>query len=209
MLTVHHLNNSRSQRILWLLEELEVKYDIKHYERDPDTSRAPAELKAIHPLGKSPVIVDGDNVIAETGAIIVYILDTYGKGRLRPKEGTQEYIEYVHFLHFAEGSAMLPLLLALYTGFLGEAAAPITPMIMNEIKGVLDYCEYQLIGNEYFAGDEMSGADIQMIFPLEAAKARGRLKGYEACLEYVDKIHKRPAYLRALERGGDYAYGPK
>lgn len=209
MLTVHHLNNSRSQRILWLLEELEIEYDIKHYARDPDTNKAPAELKTIHPLGKSPVIVDGDNVIAETGAIIVYILDTYGNGRLRPKEGTQEYIEYVHFLHFAEGSAMLPLLLALYTGFLGEAAAPITPMIMKEIKGVLDYCEYQLIGNEYFAGDALSGADIQMIFPLEAAKARGRLKGYESCLEYVDKIHKRPAYLRALERGGDYAYGPK
>ncbi len=209
MLTVHHLNNSRSQRILWLLEELQVEYEIKHYQRDPDTNRAPAELKAIHPLGKSPVIVDGDNVIAETGAIIVYILDTYGKGRLRPEEGTQDYIEYVHFLHFAEGSAMLPLLLALYTGFLGEAAAPITPMIMKEIKSVLDYCEYQLVANEYFAGDTLTGADIQMIFPLEAAKARGRLKGYEACLDYVAKIHKRPAYLKALARGGDYAYGPK
>lgn len=209
MITVHHLNNSRSQRILWLLEELDVEYDIKHYERDPITNRAPAELKVIHPLGKSPVIIDGDNVIAETGAIIVYILDAYGKGRLRPKEGTQDYIEYVHFLHFAEGSAMLPLLLALYTGFLGDAATPIQPLIMKEIKGVLDYCEYQLTANAYFAGDEITGADIQMIFPLEAAKARGRLKGYEACIDYVEKIHKRPAYLKALKRGGDYAYGPK
>jgi len=209
MLTVHHLNNSRSQRILWLLEELEIKYEIRHYQRDPDTSRAPAELKAIHPLGKSPVITDGDMVIAETGAIIVYILDKYGKGRLRPEAGTQDYIDYVHFLHFAEGSAMLPMLLALYTGFLGDAAAPIQPLIMNEIKGILDYCEYTLISRDYFAGDELTGADIQMIFPLEAAKARGRLKGYEACNEYVDKIHKRPAYLRALERGGSYAYGPK
>ena len=209
MITVHHLNNSRSQRILWLLEELEVEYEIKHYKRDPDTNRAPAELKAIHPMGKSPVIEDGDDVIAETGAIIVYILDKYGADKLRPKRGSQEYLDYVHFLHFAEGSAMLPLLLALYTGFLGDAAAPIQPIIMNEIKGVLDYCEYRLIRNEYFAGDKITGADIQMIFPLEAAKARGRLKGYEACNEFVDKIHKRAAYLKALERVGDYAYGPK
>lgn len=209
MLTVHHLNNSRSQRILWLLEELEIDYDIQHYQRDPDTNRAPAELKAIHPLGKSPVIIDGDTVVAETGAIIVYILDTYGKGRLRPEPGTRDYAQYVHFLHFAEGSAMLPFLLALYTGFLGQAAAPLTPLILGEIKGVLDYCEYQLIATPYFAGETLTGADIQMIFPLEAAKARGRLKDYEACQEYVDKIHKRPAYLRALERGGDYAYGPK
>ncbi len=209
MLTIHHLNNSRSQRILWLLEELGIDYDIRHYQRDPDTGRAPADLKAIHPLGKSPVIEDGDNIVAETGAIIVYLLDKYGDGKLRPEIETQEYIDYVHFLHFAEGSAMLPFLLALYTGYLGDAAAPITPLIMKEIQGVLDYCEYRLIRNDYFAGDRLTGADIQMIFPLEAAKARGRLKGYEACEDYVNKIHKRPAYLRALERGGDYAYGPK
>ncbi len=209
MLTVHHLNNSRSQRILWMLEELEVDYHIKHYKRDPDTNRAPAELKAIHPLGKSPVIEDGDNIIAETGAIVVYILDKYGKGRLRPAKNTQDYYDYVHFLHFAEGSAMLPFLLALYTGYLGEAAARIQPIIMKDMECVLDYCEYRLIRNEYFAGETLTGADIQMIFPLEAAKATGRLKGYDACIEFVDKIHKRPAYLRALERGGDYAYGPK
>ena len=209
MLTVHHLNNSRSQRVLWLLEELEVPYEIRFYQRDPHTQRAPAELKAIHPMGKSPVIEDGENIIAETGSIVVYILDKYGNGRLRPEADTQEYIDYVHFLHFAEGSAMLPLLLALYTGFLGEAADPIQPLIMQEIKGVLDYCEYHLIRNSYFAGEELTGADIQMIFPLEAARARGRLKGFDACNEYVDKIHKRPAYLRALEKGGDYAYGPK
>ena len=159
-------------------------------------------------MGKSPVIEDGDDIVAETGAIIVYILDKYGKGKLRPERGTQEYIDYVHFLHFAEGSAMLPFLLALYTSFLGEAAAPIQPMIMSEIKGVLDYCEYRLIRNDYFAGENLTGADIQMIFPLEAARARGRLIGFEACSEFVDRIHKRPAYLRALERGGEYAYGP-
>ena len=209
MLIVHHLNNSRSQRILWLLEELGTPYKIKHYARDPDTSRAPAELKAVHQLGKSPVIEDDGLIIAETGAIIVYLLDKFGDGKLRPAKGTQDYVDYVHFLHFAEGSAMLPLLLSLYTGFLGEAAAPIQPMIMSEIKAILDYCEYHLISKTWFAGDELTGADIQMVFPLEAAKARGRLKGYEACNEYVDRIHKRPAYLRALEKGGAYAYGPK
>lgn len=177
MLILHHLNNSRSQRIIWLLEELGVEYEIKPYQRDPDTQRAPAELKAVHQLGKSPVLEDDGLIIAETGAIIVYLLDKFGDGKLRPKKGTQEYVDYVHFLHFAEGSAMLPLLLALYTGFLGEAGAPIQPMIMSEIKAILDYCEYHLISKTWFAGDEMTGADIQMIFPLEAAKARGRLKG--------------------------------
>jgi len=209
MITVHHLNNSRSQRILWLLEELGTPYDIKFYERDKTTNRAPDELKAVHQLGKSPVIEDGELIVAETGAIIVYLLDKFGDGKLRPEKGTQEYVDYVHFLHFAEGSAMLPLLLSLYTGYLGDASAPIQPMIMGEIKAILDYCEYNLISKKWFAGDEITGADIQMVFPLEAAKARGRLKGYEACNEYVDRIHKRPAYLRALEKGGAYAYGPK
>ena len=209
MLILHHLNNSRSQRIIWLLEELGVEYEIKPYQRDPDTQRAPAELKAVHQLGKSPVLEDDGLIIAETGATIVYLLDKYGDGKLRPKKGTQEYVDYVHFLHFAEGSAMLPLLLALYTGFLGEAGAPIQPMIMSEIKAILDYCEYHLISKTWFAGDEMTGADIQMIFPLEAAKARGRLKGYDSCNEYVDRVHALPAYQRALEKGGPYAYGPK
>ena len=209
MLILHHLNNSRSQRIIWLLEELGVEYEIKPYQRDPDTQRAPAELKAVHQLGKSPVLEDDGLIIAETGAIIVYLLDKFGDGKLRPEKGTQEYVDYVHFLHFAEGSAMLPLLLALYTGFLGEAGAPIQPMIMSEIKAILDYCEYHLISKTWFAGDEMTGADIQMIFPLEAAKARGRLKGYDSCNEYVDRVHALPAYQRALEKGGPYAYGPK
>ncbi|MEL6687088.1 MAG: glutathione S-transferase [Pseudomonadota bacterium] len=214
MLTVHHLNNSRSQRILWLLEELGTPYEIKSYQRDAQTSRAPEELKAVHPLGKSPVIEHDGLVVAETGAIIVYLLNQFGADedgncRFRPAVGTQDYVDYVHFLHFAEGSAMLPLLLALYTGFLGEAAKPIQPMIMDEIKKMLDYCEYQLIRSEWFAGDRLTGADFNMIFPLEAARARGRLKGYEACNDYVDRVWKRPAYLRALERGGDYDYGPK
>ncbi len=208
MITVHHLNNSRSQRILWLLEELGSDYEIKRYERDKTTNRAPAELKAIHPLGKSPVITDGDNVIAETGAIVEYILENHGEGRFIPEAGTEDYLLYRHFMHYAEGSAMLPFLLALYTGYLGEAAAPLTPIIMNEIKAQLDYIEYHLIRSHYMVGDELTGADFMMIFPLEAAKARGRLLGYDACVEYVEKIHKRPAYLKALEKGGDYAFGP-
>ncbi|MGB6229305.1 MAG: glutathione S-transferase [Litorimonas sp.] len=210
MLTVHHLNNSRSQRILWQLEELGVNYDIKAYQRDAKTSRAPAELKAVHPLGKSPVIEHDGLVVAETGAIIVYLLDQFdADGRFRPERGTQDFVDYVHFLHFAEGSAMLPLLLALYTGFLGEAADPIQPMIMDEIRKVLDYCEYALIRNEWFAGDQLTGADFAMIFPLEAAKARGRLKGFDACNDFVEKVWSRPAYRAALEKGGDYDYGPK
>ncbi len=212
MITVHHLNNSRSQRIIWLLEELGVKYEIKHYKRDEVTNLAPPELKAIHPLGKSPVITDTDNdrVIAETGAIVEYLLRKYDdKHSFVPEVGTQDYIDYVHFMHYAEGSAMLPLLLALYTGLLGDAAAPLQPRIMSEIKATLDYCEYQLIRSEYFAGDKLSGADFMMSFPLEGSRARGRLTGYEACNDYIEKIWKRPAYLRALEKGGDYAFGPR
>ena len=214
MLTVHHLNNSRSQRILWQLEEMGVDYTIKAYQRDPNTSRAPAELKAIHPLGKSPVIEHDGLVVAETGAIIVYLLDTFGcdadgQCALRPDKGTQDYVDYVHFLHFAEGSAMLPLLLKLYTSFLGEAGEPLQPMIMDEIRKVLDYCEYTLIRSEWFAGDSLTAADFAMIFPLEAARARGMFKGLDACTEYVDKVWARDAYKRALERGGQYDYGPK
>ena len=212
MITVHHLNNSRSQRIIWLLEELGVKYEIKHYQRDEVTNLAPPELKAIHPLGKSPVITDTDNdrVIAETGAIVEYLLRKYdSKHSFVPAVGTQDYIEYVHFMHYAEGSAMLPLLLALYTGLLGEAVAPLQPRIMSEIKATLDYCEYQLIRSKNFAGEELSGADFMMSFPLEAARAKGRLTGYEACNDWIETLWKRPAYLRALEKGGDYAYGPR
>lgn len=208
MITIHHLNNSRSQRILWLLEELKVNYNIKHYQRDTTTNRAPEELKAIHPLGKSPVIEDGQLIIAETGAIIEYLLSKYDKNKFLPKKTDRSYNSYIHFLHFAEGSAMLPLLLSLFTGFLGEAGKPLQPMISSEIKKVLDYCEQQLTKYEYFAGDKITGADIQMIFPLEAAKSKGLLSEYDACDDYVKKIHKRKAYVSALEAGGTYAYGP-
>ena len=209
MITIHHLNNSRSQRILWLLEELKVNYNIKHYQRDTNTNRAPEELKAIHPLGKSPVIEDGQLIIAETGAIIEYLLSKYYKNEFLQKKTDRSYNNYIHFLHFAEGSAMLPLLLALFTGFLGEAGEPLQPLISSEIKKILDYCEQQLTKYEYFAGDKITGADIQMIFPLEAAKSKGLLSEYDACNDYVIKIHKRKAYIAAIEAGGAYAYGPE
>lgn len=209
MITLHHLNNSRSQRVLWLMEELELEYKIKHYKRDPKTGRAPTSLKAVHPLGRSPVIEHGENIIAETGAIIEYIIEAHGNGRLIPKRGTPEYYNYIHFLHYGEGSAMFPLLLSMYTSYLGEAAAPLAPVISNEMKTHFDYIEYHLTGHEYFAGDELTGADFQMIFPLETAKTHGRLLGYTACIEFVDKMQARPAYLRALKKGGHYDYGPK
>ena len=209
MITLHHLNNSRSQRVLWLLEELDVDYDIKHYSRDPKTRRAPPALKAVHPLGRAPVIEHDDNIIAETGAIIEYIIRVRGNGKFKPEIGTPEYNNYIHFLHYGEGSAMFPLLLSMFTSLLGDAAAPLSPIINSEMKTHFDYMEYHLTGNKYFAGDELTGADFQMSFPLEAAKTHGRLLGYDACLDFVNRIQSRPAYLRALEKGGHYDYGPK
>ncbi|MEN9017898.1 MAG: glutathione S-transferase [Hellea sp.] len=208
MITVHHLNNSRSQRILWLLEELNVKYEIRHYQRDVITNRAPDELKVIHPLGKSPVIEDGNLIIAETGAIIEYLLNKYDKNQLLPNKKDEEYNDYLHFLHFAEGSAMLPLLLSLFNGFLGKAGAPLEPLISKEIRNILNYCEQQLTKYEYFVRNKITGADILMIFPLEAARSKGLLSDYEACNEYVEKIHNRVAYKAALKRGGTYSFGP-
>lgn len=208
MITVHHLNNSRSQRVLWLLEELGLDYEIKHYTRDPKTGRAPSSLKLVHPLGRSPIVTFRDKVIAETGAIIEYIIHEHGNGRLIPPAGTEAYGNYIHFLHYGEGSAMLPQLLLLYTSYLGDAAAPILPIIHQELKVHFDYMEYHLTGHTYFAGDELSGADIQMVFPLEAAKKHGRLLGYDACIDFVNRMQERPAYLRALKRGGHYDYGP-
>ena len=209
MITLHHLNNSRSQRVLWLLEELKLDYEVKFYTRDPKTGRAPPSLKAVHPLGRAPVIEHNDQVIAETGAIIEYIIHEKGADILLPTPGSDEHILYTHFLHYGEGSAMFPLLLSMYVGYLGDAGAPLSAIINHEMKTHFDYMEYHLTGHKYFAGDNLSGADFQMIFPLEAAKSHGRLLGYDACLDYVNRIQSRPAYLRALERGGHYDYGPK
>lgn len=207
MLKVHHLNNSRSQRILWLLEELGVPYEIVHYQRMSPVPLAPPELRAVHPLGKSPVITDGAHTIAESGAIVEYILDRYGNGRLRPDPKSDEHVKYIEWMHYAEGSAMLPLMLHLYTGLLGEAAAPLRPRIDSEIANHLSYISEALKDRAYLVGQELTGADIQVAFVLEAADASGLLKDYPALKAWLDRLQARPAYRRAVEKGGPYDLG--
>jgi len=207
MITVHHLNNSRSQRILWLLEELGVPYEIKRYQRDPDTNLAPAELKAVHPLGKSPVIEDGPHVLIESGAIVDYLIRRHGEGRLQPDPATATYDEYVQWLHFAEGSAMLPLMLDLYVGRLGDAGAPLKPRIDSELENYLGYLNTALGLTPYLVGEALTGADIQMSFIGELAKARGKIDAYPHLAAWVDRLQARPAYKKAIEQGGEYAYG--
>lgn len=220
MITVHHLNNSRSQRILWLLEEMGVEYEIKRYERDPKTMLAPPELRAVHPLGKSPVITDGDLTLAESGAIIEYLAGRYGQ-QLLPADGTPERVRCSYWLHYAEGSAMPPLLLKLVFDGIEKApmpffVKPIARGIAGKVKSTfinprlrenLDYLEGELSKSEWFAGDTFSAADIQMSFPLEAAASRAGLDASRPKLKaFLQRIHARPAYQRALERGGEYAY---
>ena len=219
MIIVHHLNNSRSQRILWLLEELGLEYEIKRYERDPKTKLAPDALRAIHPLGKSPVITDGPLTVAESGAIIEYLVERYGKGKLAPAPGTPERLRWTYWLHYAEGSAMFPLLLKLVFSQVEKAPMPffVRPVakgiaqnvkssyVQPQIELHLNYLEAELGKSTWFAGNEFSAADIQLSFVLEAAAARGGLEGDRPKLSaFLDKIHARPAYLRALERGGPY-----
>lgn len=222
MIIVHHLNNSRSQRILWLLEELELEYDIKYYERDPKTLLAPASLRQVHPLGKSPVITDGTLTLAESGAIIEYLVEQYGKGRLAPPSGTPERLRYIYWLHYAEGSAMPPLLLKLVFDRIEQQSMPffVKPIargitsrvkesfIIPQITQHLNYLEAELEKSLWFVGNEFTAADIQMSFPIEAALTRGGLNASRPKLiEYCDRIHSRPAYQRALERGGSYQPG--
>ena len=202
MLTVHHLNNSRSQRILWLLEELGTPYVIVKYQRMEPIPLAPPELREVHPLGKSPVITDGGKTIAESGAIVEYLIDTYGKGRMKPKAGTDDYWRYVEWMHYAEGSGMLPLLLALYAGLLGDGAALLRPRIDSEIANNLSYMEAGLDGRQFFVGNDLTGADIQLLFVLEAAGSR--LEPYPALVAYRDRMHARPAYKRGIDKGGPY-----
>ena len=202
MLTVHHLNNSRSQRILWLLEELGTPYEIVKYQRMEPIPLAPPELREVHPLGKSPVITDGGRTMAESGAIVEYLIDTYGKGRMKPKAGTDDYWRYVEWMHYAEGSGMLPLLLALYAGLLGDGAALLRPRIDSEIASNLSYMEAGLGGRQFFVGNDLTGADIQLLFVLEAAGSR--LEPYPALVAYRDRMHARPAYKRGIDKGGPY-----
>lgn len=220
MIRVHHLNNSRSQRILWLLEELGLPYEVVRYQRDAKTMLAPPELRAVHPLGKSPVITDDDITVAESGAIIEYLVERYGEGRLQPALGTPERLRYTYWLHFAEGSAMPPLLLKLVFSFLPKSPALpalLRPLVRKVSEGAqksfidpqilqqLNYFEAELGRHEWFAGDCFSAADIQMSFPLEAAAARGGLdKKWPKVSAFLQKIHDRPAYQRALEQGGPY-----
>ncbi len=222
MLTVHHLNNSRSQRILWLLEELGVSYEIQRYQRDAKSMLAPPELLRVHPLGKSPVLTDDDVTVAESGAIIEYLLEKYGAGRLVPPPGTEARRRFTYWLHFAEGSAMPPLLLKLIFDRIGSGqgmpffAKPIGRAIATKVKALmiepnlkrqLDYMESELGRSEWFAGDQFSAADIQMSFPVEAAAMRAGLDATRPRLmAFLNKIHARPAFRRALERGGPYSF---
>ena len=218
MIVVHHLNNSRSQRILWLLEELGLEYEIRRYERDPTTMLAPPALQAVHPLGKSPVISDGEVTLAESGAIVEYLIVRHGAGRLRPPAGSPAALRYTYWLHYAEGSAMTPLLLKLIFSaipkrapFLARGVARGISKAMNanmidpQLAAHTAYWEAELTRSAWFAGDAFSAADIMMSFPVEAARARGGLDASRPKLmAYLERIHARPAYMRALERGGPY-----
>ena len=219
MITVHHLNNSRSQRVLWLLEELELPYEIKRYERDPKTMLAPPSLRQVHPLGKSPVITDGELTLAESGAIIEYLVDRYGNGKLVPTSGTSEHLRYTYWLHYAEGSAMPPLLLKLVFDQIEKSpmlffVRPIARSITNRVKRSfiepqitkhLDYMEAEIGKNTWFAGNEFTAADIQISFPLEVSVTIAGLNASRPKLmAFLNRIHSRPAYKKALERGGTY-----
>jgi glutathione S-transferase len=206
MLTLHHLNDSRSQRILWLLEELGTPYEIKHYQRDAKTRLAPPELTAIHPLGKSPVITDGDLKIAESGAIVDYLIRTYGDGKMMPRPGTPDYEAYNEWLHYAEGSAMLPLMLHLYVSRLKEAGAPLHPRIESETSNHLGYVDAALQGREFFIGQSLTGADIQMIFVGEMAAIFEKLAPFPNLAAWLKRMHARPAFKRSIEKGGAYRF---
>jgi glutathione S-transferase len=204
MITVHHLNNSRSQRVLWMLEEIEAPYEIAFHQRDATTNLAPPELKAIHPLGKSPVIVDDGKVIAESGAILQYLAQKYNK--LNVRADSPDWTAYLHWLHYAEGSAMLPMMLGLYVGRLGDAGAPLAPRIASETANHLSYLNSAFEGRDYLINNQISAADLQNSFTIEAANARGALKDYPNLARVVAVWQARPAYKRALEKGGPYSF---
>jgi len=221
MITVHHLNNSRSQRVLWLLEELGLPYEIKKYQRNPQTMLAPPELQQVHPLGKSPVITDDGTTVAESGAIIEYLLERYGNGRLVPAAGTPQRLSFRYWMHFAEGSAMPPLLLKLIFERIkvtpmpffakpiarGLANKVLAAMVDPNLKRQLDFMEAELGKTEWFAGADFSAADIQMSFPVEASAQRAGLDASRPKLmAFLKRIHARPAYQKALERGGPYSF---
>ena len=205
-LIVHHLENSRSQRVLWLLEELGITYDVKRYERDRKTMLAPPELKLVHPLGKSPIVEDNGTIVAETGAIIDYLVEKAG-GRLGPLQETQAAQNYRFFVHYSEGSLMPWLLVMLVIRRLGLLGRPARPKVQAMLNQHLDYLEAELSSRDWFAGDQLTAADIMMSCPLETARHRAGLDGTRPKLiDWLDRIHSRPAYRAALARGGPYAY---
>lgn len=221
MITVHHLNNSRSQRILWMLEELGIEYTIERYQRDPATALAPESLRAVHPLGKSPVLTDGSLTVAESGAILEYLVDRYGAGRFAPMAGSPERLRYTYWMHFAEGSAMPYLVMKLVFDRIESAPMPFfarpiargiagkvkKSFVMPNIQRNLEHMERELGASEWFAGSEFSAADVQMSFPLEISVVRAGLTESRPRLwGFLRTIHARPAYQRALEKGGKYDF---
>ena len=205
MIIVHHLENSRSQRILWLLEELEVPYEVRRYQRDAKTMLAPPELKRVHPLGKSPVIEDQGRVLIETGAIVEYLVEREGK--LGPPGNREAVLCYRQFLHYAEGSMMPPLLALLVVNRLGILGKPAKAPLQKMLNTHLDWLETELSTRDWFAGDEFSAADVMMSFPLEASRSRGGLnESRPNLIDWLERIHARPAYGEALAKGGPYAY---
>ncbi|MCX7660530.1 MULTISPECIES: glutathione S-transferase [Caldimonas] len=221
MITVHHLNNSRSQRVLWMLEELQLPYEIRHYQRHPQTMLAPPQLRQVHPLGKSPVITDGELVLAESGAILEYLVDRYGQGRFKPAPGTPEALRYTFWMHFAEGSAMPPLVMKLVFDMVERKSPwlvrPVAAGIARKVKDLvvrpnierhLEFMESELADRPWFAGDEFTAADVQMSFVLEASAARGGLDDrYPLLRHLLQRMQARPAYQRALAKGGPYQLG--
>lgn len=219
-ITVHHLNNSRSQRILWLLEELGLEYEVKRYERDPETMLAPDSLRSVHPLGKSPIITDEELTLAESGAIVEYLVERYDNGRLAPLVGTSDRLRYTYWLHYAEGSAMPPLVMQLIFNQVEEKSPfflrPVAKVITRQVKQTylepqisqqLGYMEAELEKSTWFVGDEFTAADIQLSFPLEAAASQSNLDaGYPQLKTFLERIHARPAYQKAIKRGGNYDF---
>jgi len=209
MITVHHLNNSRSQRVIWLLEELALPYELKAYKRDAVTSLAPPELKVVHPLGKSPVLTDGKHTIIESGAITDYIIRRHGGGRLAPVPGSDAHEDYLQWLHFAEGSAMTPFLLALYTARLGEGGAPLQPRIQEQIGSHVAYFSARLGSNDWLIDNMLSGADIMMSFIAEIAAAQGLGAHFPNVAAYAKRLQARPAWQAAAAKTEPYNYNIK
>lgn len=203
-IVVHHLNNSRSQRVLWLLEELGVDYDIRHYQRDAVTNLAPPELKAVHPLGKSPLLEIDGRIIEESGAIVQVLCERYGKDTWLPANGSDDSLRHLELMHFAEGSAMTPILLQLYTSRLGDAAAPLKPRIDEQLAAHFGYMEQILRPSGHFIGDDWTGADVMLSFPAEIAVMQGAGTHFPKLAAFVAAVHARSAWQRAREKGGDY-----